>query len=116
MKSKVISVRVPVQFAKELSSFCKQNKMSTSEYMQKGFQKVGMMDLEEIRIEPSTAEMLTTLGVGSSVGLLSYKGVYGLLKRKGYTDQDAEMYAIISGIACGILSGYGVDKFIKTVK
>jgi len=113
MNTKVISVRVPSAFAKELSAHCKQTNQSISEYVQKGFTKVGMMDLEEIKADASTTEMLTSLGGGSALGILAYKGVKGVMKRKGIQDDQAEILSVISGVACGLLGGYGIHKLIK---
>ena len=111
-----MSVRVPSVFAKELASHCKHSNITVSEYMQKGFTKVGMMELDEITISKDTKEMLVALGIGSGVGILTYKAVYGTLIKKGYTKQKAEIFAVMSGITSGLLSGYGVDKLIKAFK
>lgn len=84
--------------------------------MQQGFTKVGMTELGEIRMESDTKEMLLSLGVGSTVGILSYKGVYGVLTKKGYTKEKAEFFALLSAITCSLLSGYGVNKLMKALK
>jgi len=116
MKTKVISTRVPEAFAKELSAYCRHNGMTISEYMQQGFSKVGMTELGEIKIESDTKEMLVSLGVGSMIGILSYKGVYGVLTQKGYTKEQAEFFALLSAITCSLLSGYGVNKLMKALR
>jgi hypothetical protein len=116
METKVISVRVPAPFAKELANYCKQSNQSISEYVQKGFTNVGMMELDTIRVDPSTIDMLASIGVGSVVGILAYKGVYGTLKLKGYTDKDAEIYAVLAGVSSSILSGIGTHKLLKLFK
>jgi len=116
METKVLSVRVPATFAKELRSHCKHNNLSVSEYMQKGFTNVGMAQFGEIEIQTETADMLLSVAGGSATGIIAYKGIKSVFLNKGFTEQNAEIYSMICGIAVGLLASVGLKELLKMMK
>lgn len=115
METKVLSVRVPVQFANDLQSYCKRSNTTVSEYMQKGFTTVGMTQLDEISIPNDTQNTLLGLTGGSAIGILAYKGVKGALGNK-YTEEQVEVYSTLAGICAGIISMVGIVKLMELSK
>jgi len=115
MKTKVLSVRVPEEFASSLQLYCKSNKTSVSQYMQEGFKTVGMVALDDIPMESEISELLLSTGGGSLVGILAYKGIKHSLKDK-YTEGQIETFATLGGIAIALFSAIGINKLMKILK
>ena len=119
VKSKVISVRLPEPFIKELKSYCNCNDVSVSDVMKRGFASGGTIGLFEAPDpDANLTQFLTSVGGGSLMGLLVYKGVYGTLKEKftELSETELEIYSGVSAVAIALLSGYGISKLLQSIK
>jgi len=115
MKTKVLSVRVPEEFASSLNLYCKSNKTTVSQYMQDGFKTVGMFSLDDIPVENEINDLLLSTGGGSLAGILAYKGIKHAMKDK-YTEEERETFSVLGGIAVALMASIGIKKLIETLK
>jgi len=117
METKILSVRVPVEFAAELKRYCETSNMSTSEVLKKGFvdaKQIGLFQAPEP--DDETIKMLGAVGVGSAVGILGFSAVKDVLLKRGYTEEKAQVAGVIAGIAIALLSGAGMAALLKMIQ
>jgi hypothetical protein len=118
-KNKTMSFRVTDSFYNDVTTYCKHNNKTVSEVLQSGFTDGSQPSLFKLP-EPSQelSETIASIGGGSLVGIVVYKGVYGALKQKYPTmkPMHMEMYSASAGIACALITGIGIAKLIKSLK
>ena len=117
MKTKSITVRVPVQMANEIKSYCETRNMTQSDFVRSKFENVGQVTVYEEggKIDTSTSQMLISVAGGSLAGVLVYKAVKGKLEAHEsgvYTDEKIEVLSVVSGVASALLVGFGLTKLI----
>ena len=114
--TKVLSVRVPEQFAKELQKHCKHNNTSVSKILQNGFtdtQSPTLFKPETIKIDEDLGKMLISVGGGSLAGILAYKGVKYIFRNDEYTEQQKEMFSIGAGVMVALLATGLLNALLK---
>lgn len=114
METKVISARVPLEFANNLQDYCNRQGITISKYLQDGFSSTPSDGAQfgKIDVPADTKETLLATGGGSAIGILTYKGAKYALKGK-VDDEELEIYSAIAGVAVGLLSAWGISKLIK---
>lgn len=119
MVTKTISARVPVKFHEEFTNWAKANDTTVSAQMQRMFEVVStdtfFPDVDSVKVDKETRGTLLSLGGGSTVALLVYKGLIALLTDK-YPLKDPnelKMYAIAGASTVGLLSGIGIHKLMN---
>lgn len=118
-KSKTLSFRVTEPFYNEVTTYCKHTNKTVSELLQTGFTDIQHPSLfKEPEPSKEITNTLLTMGGGSLVGVLVYKGVYSTLKKKypNMKMSHLETYSITSAVASAILACVGIAKLIKSMK
>lgn len=116
LNTKVISARVPIKFADELTAYCSNKGISVSRYLQEGFSNnpADGVNFDKIEVDMDLKKTLLAAAGGGAVGLLSYKGVKWALKNHSQVDEDdIDLYAGLAGVVIGLLSVYGLAKLMK---
>lgn len=112
--TKVISARVPVEFANNLTDYCNRQGISVSKYLQDGFSSTPSegANFDKIDVPDDTVSFLTSVAGGGAAAVLSYKGIKWALEDK-YDKQTVEFCSWIGAVAVGLLSAYGIKKLLK---
>lgn len=115
VNTKVISARVPIKFADELTTYCNNKGISVSRYLQEGFSQNPSDGVNFDKIEVQDVDLKKTLVAaagGGALGILGYKGVKYALKDR-VPEEDIDLYAGIAGVVIGLLSVWGIAKIMK---
>ena len=119
MAKTTISARVPVQFKNDFSNWCKSNGTTVSEHLQRVFENVDtntfLPKSESVVVDKETRGTLLSLGGGSAIAILVYKGIVALLTDK-YPLMEIEQVKLlaVSGAATtGLLGGIGLHKLLN---
>lgn len=114
METKVISARVPVEFANNLTDYCSRQGISVSKYLQDGFSSTPSQgaNFDKISVPDDTAEFLASITGGGVCAVLGYKGIKWALKDK-YDAETIDMLAFVGAAAIGLLSALGIKKALK---
>lgn len=114
LNTKVISARVPIKFADELTAYCNSKGISVSRYLQEGFSNnpADGVNFDKIEVDIDLKKTLLAAAGGGALGILTYKGAKWALKNHSQiTDNDdIDLYAGIAGVVVGLLSVWGIAK------
>lgn len=117
LNTKVISARVPIKFADELTAYCNSKGISVSQYIQEGFSTnpADGANFDKIEVDIDLKKTLLSAAGGGTLGLLTYKGTKWALKNHSQItdDDDIELYSGIAGVVVGLLAVWGIAKLMK---
>jgi hypothetical protein len=115
--SKVITARIPDNTFNELKKYLKAKNMPVSKFISQGLAETSptLFSPEKVEISNDTQNLLLSSAGGSLVGILVYKSVkYGLKNSKQVlSDNELELYSIVSGLASAIITSIGINQFMK---
>lgn len=114
LNTKVISARVPIEFANNLTDYCSRQGITISKYLQDGFSSTPAdgANFDKISVPDDTIEFLTSVAGGGACAVLGYKGIKWALEGK-YDEDTVNMLAFVGAAAVGLLSALGIKKLLK---
>lgn len=108
-KTKILSVRLPVDMAESIQDRCAVNGCSTSDFIKEKILdadvNTAIKKSSDVKMDEGTKTLLMGLGSGAvSYGV--YKGIHSILENsdKEYKDDEVKLYSIAGAVVCGILA------------
>ena len=120
MKTKTMSVRLPVNMVDEIKETCLTKGITTSDFIKEKVISSNNLSTDlstqnDVKIDAQTQEILLGFAGSGILGLSVYKGVHYALDNsdKELDDKEKKMYSTICAIVCALLSFFIISKYFS---